>query len=48
MSRGASPTLCKRRLVTALRRLREEAGFTIEEVGARLECSASKVSRIET
>jgi transcriptional regulator with XRE-family HTH domain len=48
MARGSSPTLRKRRLVSELRRLREVAGLTIEEVGERLECSASKISRIET
>ncbi|TWP46159.1 helix-turn-helix domain-containing protein [Lentzea tibetensis] len=48
MARGSSPTLRKRRLVSELRRLREEASLTIEEVGERLECSASKISRIET
>lgn len=48
MPRGSSPTLRKRRLVSELRRLREEASLTIEEVGERLECSASKISRIET
>lgn len=48
MPRGSSPTLRKRRLVSELRRLREEAGLTIEEVGDKLECSASKISRIET
>ncbi|MEU5692627.1 helix-turn-helix transcriptional regulator [Actinosynnema sp. NPDC020468] len=48
MPRGSSPTLRKRRLVSELRRLREEADLTIEEVGERLECSASKISRIET
>jgi transcriptional regulator with XRE-family HTH domain len=31
-----------------LRRLREQAGVTIDHVAARLECSASKISRIET
>jgi transcriptional regulator with XRE-family HTH domain len=31
-----------------LRRLREGAGVTIEHVAERLECSASKISRIET
>jgi len=46
--RGSSPTLRKRRLVSELRRLREVAELTIEEVGERLECSASKISRIET
>ncbi|GLZ29631.1 transcriptional regulator [Lentzea sp. NBRC 105346] len=48
MPRGSSPTLRKRRLVSELRRLREAAQLTIEEVGERLECSASKISRIET
>ncbi|GAA3864348.1 helix-turn-helix transcriptional regulator [Saccharothrix violaceirubra] len=48
MPRGDSPTLRKRRLVGELRRLREAAELTIEEVGERLECSASKISRIET
>ena len=48
MPRGSSPTLRKRRLVAELRRLREAADLTIEEVAERLECSASKVSRIET
>ncbi|MEU4803208.1 helix-turn-helix transcriptional regulator [Actinosynnema sp. NPDC023587] len=48
MPRATSPTLSRRRLVGELRRLREAAGLTIEEVGARLECSASKISRIET
>lgn len=48
MARGSSPTLRKRRLVSELRRLREAASLTIEEVGERLECSASKISRIET
>jgi transcriptional regulator with XRE-family HTH domain len=31
-----------------LRRLREAAGITIDQVAERLECSASKISRIET
>ncbi len=48
MARGSSPTLRRRRLVSELRRLREAAELTIEEVGERLECSASKISRIET
>lgn len=48
MARGQSPTVRRRRLAGELRRLRETAGLTIEEVGERLECSASKISRIET
>jgi hypothetical protein len=38
----------RRRLASELRRLREAAGLTIEEVGEKLECSASKISRMET
>lgn len=48
MARGNSPTVRRRRLASELRRLREAAGFTIDEVGEKLECSASKISRIET
>jgi transcriptional regulator with XRE-family HTH domain len=43
-----SPTVRRRRLGNELRRLRESAGLTIEQVADRLECSSSKVSRIET
>jgi transcriptional regulator with XRE-family HTH domain len=43
-----SPTIRHRRLAMELRRLREEAGLTIERVAEALECSDSKVSRIET
>ena len=46
-SRG-SPTIRRRRLGLELRRLREAAGITIETVAERLECSSSKISRIET
>ena len=38
----------RRRLAAELRRLREAAHLTCDEVAARLECSASKISRIET
>jgi transcriptional regulator with XRE-family HTH domain len=38
----------RRRLAAELRRVREAAGLTCEEVAARLDCSASKISRIET
>ena len=48
MSRGPSPTVRRRRLAARLRELREHANLTIDEVGERLECSASKISRIET
>jgi transcriptional regulator with XRE-family HTH domain len=43
-----SPTIRRRRLGAELRRRRETAGITIEVVADRLECSASKISRIET
>jgi len=46
--RRASPTLRRKRLGQELRRLREEAKVTIEQVAVRMECSTSKVSRIET
>lgn len=48
MGRGQSPTVRRRRLAGELRRLREAADMTIDEVSKKLECSASKVSRIET
>jgi transcriptional regulator with XRE-family HTH domain len=47
-SRRGSPTLRRRQLGMELRRLREAAGLTIDQVAERLECSASKISRIET
>jgi transcriptional regulator with XRE-family HTH domain len=43
-----TPTGRRRRLGAELRRLREEAGLTIDQVAEALECSQSKVSRIET
>jgi transcriptional regulator with XRE-family HTH domain len=43
-----SPVLQRRRLGSELRRLREAAGVTIDEVAAHLYCSHSKISRIET
>jgi len=43
-----SPTIRRRRLGLELRRRREAAGVTIDYVAERLECSASKISRIET
>src|SRR5215470_10675474 len=44
----ASPTVQRRRLGTELRRHREAAGVTIEFAAGRLECSSSKISRMET
>ncbi len=38
----------RRRLAAELRRLREAAHLTCDEVAERLDCSASKISRIET
>ncbi len=46
--RRGSPTLRRRQLGQELRRLREAAGSTIDQVAERLSCSASKISRIET
>ena len=46
--RRGSPTLRRRQLGQELRRLREAAGTTIDQVAERLNCSASKISRIET
>jgi transcriptional regulator with XRE-family HTH domain len=43
-----SPTVRRRRLALELRRLREAAKLTCEEVAEKLECSASKISRVET
>jgi len=44
----SSPTVRRRRLGVELRRLREQAGVTIDGVADQLDFSASKVSRIET
>ena len=43
-----SPTVRRRRLALELRRFREAARLTCEEVAEHLECSISKISRIET
>lgn len=48
MSAAHSPTVRRRRLALELRRLREAAKLTCEDVAAQLECSGSKISRIET
>jgi transcriptional regulator with XRE-family HTH domain len=48
MSDGHSPTVRRRRLGMELRRLRESAGLMIEDAAKHLECSMSRVSRIET
>jgi transcriptional regulator with XRE-family HTH domain len=46
--RGISPAVRRRRLGTELRRYREAAGYTIEQVAETMECSTSKISRLET
>jgi transcriptional regulator with XRE-family HTH domain len=43
-----SPTVRRKRLGIELRRLREQSGLTCEEVGRKLECSGTRVSRVET
>lgn len=48
MTSCTSPTVRRRRLAGELRRLREAASMTCEEAAERLECSASKISRVET
>lgn len=48
MAATPSPTVRRKRLGIELRRLREEALLTCEEVGARLDCSGTRISRIET
>ncbi len=45
---GIKGTLPQRQLARALRRLREEAGLTLEEVAPKLDWSTSKLGRIET
>jgi transcriptional regulator with XRE-family HTH domain len=42
-----TPTVSRRWLASELRRLRENASRTLEEVAGELECSRAKVSRIE-
>ena len=46
--RVVSPTVRRRRLGAELRRYRELAGLTIDAVAEQLDCSASKISRLET
>src|SRR5258705_17508 len=43
-----SPTVRRRRLALELRRFRDAASLTCEEVAEHLECLTSKISRIET
>lgn len=48
MSPARGPVVPRRRLGAELRALRDEAGLTIDEVAKALECSVSKISRLET
>jgi transcriptional regulator with XRE-family HTH domain len=48
MASSPSPTVRRKRLGIELRRLREEAGLTCEQVGLQLDCSGTRISRIET
>lgn len=48
MPTRSTRTLRRRRLGSELRRLREAVGLTIDQVAAHLDCSTSKISRIET
>jgi transcriptional regulator with XRE-family HTH domain len=43
-----SPTVRRKRLGIELRRLREQANLTCDDVGQRLECSGTRISRLET
>lgn len=48
MANNPSPTVRRKRLGMELRRLREQAGFTLAQVGEKLECSEARISRLET
>ncbi|MFY9807304.1 MAG: helix-turn-helix transcriptional regulator [Pseudonocardiaceae bacterium] len=48
MPPARGPVVPRRRLGAELRTLREQADLTIEDVAKELECSVSKVSRLET
>ena len=48
MNVSRSPVVPRRRLGSELRRLREVAHKTVDDAAAVLECSASKISRLET
>lgn len=43
-----SPTAARRLLGTGLRKMRDDAGRTLEDAAVVLDCSASKISRLET
>jgi len=42
------PTVRRKRLGIELRRLRESAGLICEDVGQHLDCSGTRISRMET
>ncbi|KWX03386.1 XRE family transcriptional regulator [Carbonactinospora thermoautotrophica] len=44
----STPTVRRRRVGAELRRIREAAGMTLEDAAKVLECSISKISRMET
>lgn len=48
VTEGANPTLRQRELGLRLRDLRLGCGLTVDEVAVQLECSATKISRLET
>ncbi len=48
MAPSSSSVIRRTRLGSELRRLREQAGLTCEAVGRQLECSGTRVSRLET
>ena len=48
MAAAPSPTVRRKRLGTELRRLREQAHLTCESVGQQLDCSGTRISRMET
>lgn len=48
VAEGASPTLRQRELGLRLRQLRLARRLTVEDVATQLECSATKISRLET
>ncbi len=48
MAGPQSPIGSRRRLGVELRRLRNDSGFTLDEVAERMTCSPSKISRLET
>ncbi|MFC5994598.1 helix-turn-helix domain-containing protein [Pseudonocardia hispaniensis] len=48
MAEAQGPAGPRRRLGAELRRLRRKTGMHLEDVAARLDCSTSKISRLET